>query len=346
MDGLTDDEALQIAIKMSLEEQSSSVAGQQSAASGNAEVIDLTESEATWSSSQNAHTDSNHQPSGKGASSTIETPSMGILGLDRRKMEQERLARLGQRPRTTKSISPPPISRDSERTAKRRKVEHSSGATSATPDPAITGDYKIEPTALRFPNGVIKRTWARSRLRSNDVTIEEVLQRDKLRKAVLSSFQWDHEWLFKKLDIKNTDLLMVVQAKSQAEQDVIRAEGKSTNPRIKLCFPPMPGQVNCMHSKLMLLFYDSYMRIVVPSANLTEYDWGDDNRMENMVFLIDLPGPLDMADSELQLLEKMPTFARSLHYFLQRMDVPTSLLDALRRYDFTNTKRLAFVHTV
>lgn len=43
---------------------------------------------------------------------------------------------------------------------------------------------------------------------------------------------------------------------------------------IRLCFPPMDGQVNCMHSKLMLLFHRDYVRIAVPTANLTPFDWG------------------------------------------------------------------------
>lgn len=44
----------------------------------------------------------------------------------------------------------------------------------------------------------------------------------------------------------------------------------------------MDGQVNCMHSKLMLLFHPNYLRIAVPSANLVPYDWGDVGVMENV----------------------------------------------------------------
>jgi hypothetical protein len=54
-------------------------------------------------------------------------------------------------------------------------------------------------------------------------------------------------------------------------------------PNIRLCFPPMDGQVNCMHSKLMLLFHPNYLRIVVPSANMVPYDWGEQGGvMENV----------------------------------------------------------------
>jgi hypothetical protein len=52
---------------------------------------------------------------------------------------------------------------------------------------------------------------------------------------------------------------------------------------MRLCFPPMEGQVNCMHSKLMLLFYPENLRIVIPSANLVPYDWGEQGGvMENV----------------------------------------------------------------
>jgi hypothetical protein len=45
----------------------------------------------------------------------------------------------------------------------------------------------------------------------------------------------------------------------------------------------MDGQVNCMHSKLMLLFHPEYLRIVVPSANMVPYDWGEQGGvMENV----------------------------------------------------------------
>jgi hypothetical protein len=37
-----------------------------------------------------------------------------------------------------------------------------------------------------------------------------------------------------------------------------------------------------MHSKLQLLKYPDYLRVVVPSANLVPYDWGETGVMENV----------------------------------------------------------------
>jgi hypothetical protein len=55
---------------------------------------------------------------------------------------------------------------------------------------------------------------------------------------------------------------------------------------IRFCFPSMAGQIYCMHSKLQLLSHPTHIRIVVPSANLVPYDWGEDGGvMENVSIL-------------------------------------------------------------
>lgn len=43
----------------------------------------------------------------------------------------------------------------------------------------------------------------------------------------------------------------------------------------------MEPQVNNMHSKLMLFYHPGYLRIAVPTANLTQTDWGENGLMEN-----------------------------------------------------------------
>ena len=43
----------------------------------------------------------------------------------------------------------------------------------------------------------------------------------------------------------------------------------------------MSGMGN-MHSKLQLLKFANYLRIVVPTGNLVPYDWGETGVMENV----------------------------------------------------------------
>lgn len=52
-------------------------------------------------------------------------------------------------------------------------------------------------------------------------------------------------------------------------------------PGIKFCFPAMNGP-GSMHSKLQLLKYPDYLRVVVPTGNLVPYDWGETGVMENV----------------------------------------------------------------
>lgn len=239
-----------------------------------------------------------------------------MLGLDRKAMEAERLARK----RKLVSISPPP-------TRKTVKTTHPQPGSPAAPianTPSImettAGSSKsavnLKIKGLISPHGTIKKTWAYNHPRTgDDITIEEVLQRSDLTLAVLSSFQWDFDWLIPKLDAKRTQMVFVMQAKTERHKQQYLDDFAGIS-NVRLCFPPMEGQVNCMHSKLMLLSHPGYLRVAVPTANLMSYDWGEDGVMENSVFLIDLPR---LPDGQTTELADMTNFGRELLFFLHAM---------------------------
>ncbi|KAI4124280.1 MAG: hypothetical protein LQ338_004900 [Usnochroma carphineum] len=263
------------------------------------------------------------------------TPATGMLGLDRKAMEQERLAR-----KRKASISPPI-----------RKVAKYSGSLLQKPID-ISGDaqpsaYRLAAdqtkTKLLFPNGTVKKTWAFGHPRQgDDIKLEEVLQKNDLGLAVLSSFQWDVDWLLRKIDTKTTQLVFVMQADTEETKAQYRRE-TAAMPNLRLCFPSMEGQVNCMHSKLMLLSYPAFLRVVVPTANLVPYDWGETGVMENTVFLIDLPR---LHCGQMAEEDQMTDFAKNLIYFLQAMGLDRSIIDSIRQFEFSATEGLAFVHTI
>jgi hypothetical protein len=58
---------------------------------------------------------------------------------------------------------------------------------------------------------------------------------------------------------------------------------------VRFCFPPMDGATRTMHSKLQLLAHPSHLRVVVPTANLVPYDWGETGVMENVRITISDP---------------------------------------------------------
>lgn len=142
--------------------------------------------------------------------------------------------------------------------------------------------------------------------------------------------------------ILGTLLTLVMQAKDNATKDQYRRE-TADMPNLRLCFPSMEGQVNCMHSKLMLLSHSTYLRIAIPTANLVRYDWGETGDMENMVFLIDLPR---LKYGQATASNDITPFGRELTYFLKAMGLEQSIIGSLSNFDFAATKDLAFVHTI
>ncbi|PYI25680.1 tyrosyl-DNA phosphodiesterase [Aspergillus indologenus CBS 114.80] len=275
----------------------------------------------------------------------VQDPSsapIGIFGLDRKQMEQERLARLAKRKAAdTSSLN--------ERESKSSKIEAAPTPRVSKPvqgsehaSVTIASASALTSSPLQYPEGVVKKTWASGFPRQgDDIKIEEVLQKSDLELAVLSSFMWDLDWLFSKTDTRSTRFLLMMQAKDDATKRQYESEAAALR-NVRLCFPPMDGQVNCMHSKLMLLFHPTYVRIAVPTANLTNYDWGEMNGvMENSVFLIDLPKIDDKK-------QECPTtaFYEDLVYFLKACTLHENIIAKLKSFDFAKTANYAFVHTI
>ena len=84
--------------------------------------------------------------------------------------------------------------------------------------PPLTGSGCVPATlALQYPKGALKRTWAYGQIRSNDIKIEEVLQKHTLNIAVISSWQWDFDWMMTKFVPGQTKFYFVMEAKDEAE---------------------------------------------------------------------------------------------------------------------------------
>ena len=97
-----------------------------------------------------------------------------------------------------------------------------------------------------------------------------------------------------------------------------------------------------MHSKLILLFFADFMRIAIPTANLTSYDWGETGVMENTVFLLDLPRRMDGKGSK----DDLTNFGKELLFFLQKQGLQEEAIAGILNFDFSSTNQLAFIHSV
>jgi hypothetical protein len=262
-----------------------------------------------------------------------------MIGLDRAAMEAERLARLASRKRPA-PVSPTRLEQDGNISQKKPKVEKPTANTTKLPVSfANPSTATTTPPTLQYPRGVVRRTWSALHSRNNDIKIEEVLMKDKLKIAVLSSHQWNQDWIMGKIDMKTTKMIVVMEAKDEAERKQFIRDAEEIG--LRACCPPQQGMYTCMHSKLMLLFYEHSLRIVVPTANLMPYDYGETGIMENSVFLIDLPRRKDSVSST----DDLTFFGKELMYFLEKQGLQENAREGVLKFDFSNTEHLAFVHS-
>ncbi|KAF2269745.1 phospholipase D/nuclease [Lojkania enalia] len=266
-------------------------------------------------------------------------PSSGLLGLDRKAMEAERLARLGKRKRSPSPKRPSKMAIKPER------------------ENELSRDNTNIHSLIQYSRGSIKRTWAFQHPRTDDIKIEELLQPSTLNIAVLSAFDFDVDWMFSKLNPLDVKQIWIMNAKGEDTQKKLRAEAKEQGipPTLKIHFPPMDKPIQRMHSKLMLLFHSSHLRIAVPTANLTKFDWGETNKdprtgeswqgavFENSVFIIDLPR---RKDEKVGNREELSLFGKDLLRYLEAQKLSKNVVEGVLKFDFSETHHVAFIHSI
>ena len=260
---------------------------------------------------------------------------MGLGGIDRRAMEQERLIRLGKRKRDPAPEQP---LKRATNTRSAAEPQHNSQTTAT------------QAASLQYPQGVIKRTFAEKHSRTNDITIEELLEAPGVHTAVISSFQWEAEWLHEKLNPIKVKQIWIMNAKPKDVQERwLRELEENGVPNLKVHFPPMNGMIQNMHSKFLLLFGKDKLRLAVTTANMIRTDWGEvandwqPGVMENSVFVIDLPRlKSDIPDNA----TKLTKFGQELVYFLEQQKVGPDVINGVLRSNFAQTNHLAFVHSM
>lgn len=251
-------------------------------------------------------------------------------------MEEERLARVGKRKRDPSPDQP--------------HKQIASTAPAQNKQPTTFESNSKHGRESEYPRGAIKRTFATGFPRTDDITIDEVLQAESVNIAVISSFMWDSEWLIKKLNPLKVKQVWIMNAKGQdVQQRWVREMKDAGIPNLRIHFPPMDGLIHSMHSKFMLLFGKDKLRLVVSTANMTPIDWGDKVNnwqpgvMENSLFLVDLPR---RSDGVIGKKQDLTTFGKEFVYFLEKQEVDKKVIEGVLKFDFTQTGHLAFVHAM
>lgn len=146
------------------------------------------------------------------------------------------------------------------------------------------------------------------------VSLDALIDRPNLQKSIVSSFAHDDEWFMPKL--KGPVVVL-----RHRPPDIPRELDAVQSGNALYVFPAMVGAAGSMHVKLLLLFYDHKIRVIIPSANLIQFDWEE---MENVLYYQDFPR--GNADCE---------FKSILKESLTNMKVPIVSLNALDEFDFT-----------
>ncbi|KZO92068.1 phospholipase D/nuclease [Calocera viscosa TUFC12733] len=246
-------------------------------------------------------------------------PMAGFLS-DRAKLEQERLARQKRhlderasrngtkRPRTE---SPPPSSSSPASSPEvKRTALPSVAEKTVDPNHGYFWDGEIRQTG----NAHVKIDPKRPRFNITDI----VSPTSDLEFVLLSSYCTDTPWLTTFLPIDRPLLLVVDPDHDQRSHAGLKHLGIGDWLRVT---PRIWQSRGVMHIKLMLLFHKSgRLRIVLPTANLVDYDWRD---IENTVFVQDLPSIHDPSAEDPQSHD-FPTY---LWGVLKSLNVPAGLLN-------------------
>jgi hypothetical protein len=138
--------------------------------------------------------------------------SLGFLGFDRKKMEEERLARNAAKRKV------PDTEQEEQGRESRLRTGAAPEVSNSTTNNMASSTKCSTSAQLPFPKGVVKKTFAKGFPRtSEDIKLDEILQKEHLQIAVMSSFQWDEEWLAKKIDFKRTSVILVAFANNEQE---------------------------------------------------------------------------------------------------------------------------------
>ncbi|KAJ2313273.1 hypothetical protein H4S02_001907 [Coemansia sp. RSA 2611] len=180
-----------------------------------------------------------------------------------------------------------------------------------------------EQACLPYPEGTVKLTRMRGEPANGDnVTLRDVLQPAELRKALVTSFVVDMEWLLAHIR-EGTKLVVVKSYDPQSEPPGVQ---QTRGGQLTIVHPKF-GRTRypVMHSKLMLLFYPTYVRFVASSANLIDVDWSE---LQNMVFMQDMPLNTNRTFAE-------TVFGTMLGQALRDLSVPEPVVEQLRHVDMS-----------
>ncbi|KAF9108973.1 hypothetical protein BGX27_008175 [Mortierella sp. AM989] len=160
-----------------------------------------------------------------------------------------------------------------------------------------------------------------------EIQFNDLVVKEHIVKAVLTAFEVDEEWLEQQLPHNITQCIVRNWHREAGDKPGICTAGK-----VVFVHPPLSG-MGTFHTKLMMLFYPTFCRVVVTSANLVPHDW---EQLVNTVYVQDFA----MLPAAVQTPEQLGDFGSTLYNYLKVMTLPDKILSVIKAVDFSTAKVL------
>ncbi|KAI8377756.1 tyrosyl-DNA phosphodiesterase-domain-containing protein [Radiomyces spectabilis] len=172
----------------------------------------------------------------------------------------------------------------------------------------------------RYWDGVVKLTHVTGFTGTTYIKFEDIIDKYCLKKAFVTAFVGSMEFINEHFP-DHVNMCIVLHGRP--------AQAGQISPTRLVIHPPMKDdRYGVFHTKLMLLFHENSMRVVIGSGNLDRWDYKD---LENVVFIQDFPQRSEPCSD-------LPPFANDICDLLDRMQVPASVKEELYKYDFAKAK--------
>ena len=155
-----------------------------------------------------------------------------------------------------------------------------------------------------------KSPYSRSRFSLPDLILPNC------KRILLSAMCVDDEWVARAFPAGIPTIII-----RPAPENNSGAKAMIISRNLKYVFPPLKG-FGCMHTKLIILWHDEFIRIAIPSANLLDFDW---DTIENSLFYQDFPKSTETYKS---------TWIDDLKAMLGSMGMNTQELDLFNGFDY------------
>ncbi|GAM21579.1 hypothetical protein SAMD00019534_047540 [Acytostelium subglobosum LB1] len=161
------------------------------------------------------------------------------------------------------------------------------------------------------------------------INIFNIFGPPNMKSALICGFSMEDKWILSQLYLCQGKVVPTTLIKHWVKPS---KEGKfMVNENLMIIHPPLSNTgFGCMHSKLMLLVYPDYIRVVIPSANPTNYDYDD---IGQTVWLQDFKQPAEGTSPTCE-------FKATLKRFVQSMGMSCQFLD---KYDFSTARATLIV---